>query len=176
VRTTLDQNPFLSRGRRCGAVLVIAATLGALTACSGGSDAPDAAAPSSTGTSAGTSSADPAPSSSAAPSSSTGGSATPAPETPASSSLSAGLVDFAIEMPETELEAGTYTIDVANDGRASHDLVVEDAGGSEVAATEILTPGGSGTLEVTLEPGEYAFYCSVGNHRGMGMELVVTVV
>ncbi|MEX5721312.1 cupredoxin domain-containing protein [Geodermatophilus maliterrae] len=159
MRTTLDQDPLLSRGRRCGAVLVIAATLGALTACSGGSDAPDAAAPSSTGTS-----------------SSTGGPATPAPETPASSSLPAGLVDFAIEMPETELEAGTYRIDVANDGRASHDLVVEDAGGSEVAATEILTPGGSGTLEVTLEPGEYAFYCSVGNHRGMGMELVVTVV
>ncbi|WP_204690087.1 cupredoxin domain-containing protein [Geodermatophilus bullaregiensis] len=65
---------------------------------------------------------------------------------------------------------------MANDGRAGHDLVVEDAGGSEVAATEVLAPGGAGTLEVTLEPGEYAFSCSVGDHRGMGMELLVTVV
>jgi plastocyanin len=28
---------------------------------------------------------------------------------------------------------------------------------------------------VTLEEGEYVFYCSVGNHRNMGMEVTVQV-
>jgi plastocyanin len=79
-------------------------------------------------------------------------------------------------MAETELSAGTYTIEVTNEGQASHDLVVEGPDGEDVAATEILPPGASGTVEVTLEPGEYVFYCSVGPHRGMGMELPVTVL
>ncbi len=33
----------------------------------------------------------------------------------------------------------------------------------------------SSSVTVTLEPGEYVFYCSVGNHRQMGMEKTVTV-
>jgi uncharacterized cupredoxin-like copper-binding protein len=30
-------------------------------------------------------------------------------------------------------------------------------------------------VEVSLQPGEYVFYCSIGNHREMGMEVAVTV-
>jgi plastocyanin len=30
-------------------------------------------------------------------------------------------------------------------------------------------------VSVALAPGEYVFYCSVGNHRAMGMELTVQV-
>ena len=39
----------------------------------------------------------------------------------------------------------------------------------------LIGPGDSTTLTVDLEPGQYVFYCSVGNHRGMGMEVTVTV-
>ena len=85
-------------------------------------------------------------------------------------------VDFAIELPEDELAAGSYTIEVANEGSASHDLVIEDASGTDVAASEVLAPGKSGTAEVELPPREYVVYCSVGNHRAMGMEVPVTVV
>jgi plastocyanin len=28
---------------------------------------------------------------------------------------------------------------------------------------------------VTLESGDYVFYCSIGNHRSMGMETTVSV-
>ncbi len=154
--------PSPSLTRRAGTALAVTVALGVLTSCSGSSDTPEAAA---------TSTSDPAASSSAAPPSSAAGA-----QTPGTSALRTSLTDFAVEMPETELEAGTYTIEVTNDGRAGHDLVVADAGGSDVAATEVLAPGASGTVEVALEPGEYSFYCSVGNHRGMGMELVVTVV
>ena len=55
------------------------------------------------------------------------------------------------------------------------DLVIEDASGAEVAASEVIAPGQSGTVEVSLQPGEYVFYCSIGNHREMGMEVAVTV-
>ena len=42
--------------------------------------------------------------------------------------------DFTIELPETQIAAGTHTIEVANEGSSSHDLAVEDAAGTEVAA------------------------------------------
>ena len=52
-------------------------------------------------------------------------------------------------------------------------LVARD--GADVAASETVGPGASTTLTVDLEPGEYVFYCSVGNHRSMGMEVPVQV-
>jgi uncharacterized cupredoxin-like copper-binding protein len=79
-----------------------------------------------------------------------------------------------VELSEDSFSAGTYTFEVTNTGRMAHDFVVEQ-GGSDVAATEVLQPGESATLEVELTPGDYVFYCSVGNHRAMGMQTSVTV-
>ncbi len=151
------------RVARPAAALALAVAVGALSSCSADSDSPSSAAPTSAAEQPGTST----------PEGSAAGSDTPSAEDGA---LSASLVDYAIELPEQELAAGSYAIEVTNDGSASHDLVIEDADGSEVAASEIMPPGQSGTVEVDLVPGEYVFYCSVGNHRGMGMELAVTVV
>jgi plastocyanin len=142
--------------RRIPIVAAAAALL--LTGCGGsGEDTDDAAASSSA----------PA-SSSAAPSSSA--------EAPAESPAEAGGtitvtgVDFEYEMDSTDLAAGDYEIEFVNDGGASHDVRVE-LDGEDVAMSEVIPPGETSTFTVTLEPGEYVFYCSVGNHRGMGMEV-----
>jgi uncharacterized cupredoxin-like copper-binding protein len=42
-------------------------------------------------------------------------------------------------------------------------------------ATDGIDPGGSTTLAVTLETGEYVIYCSIANHRAMGMEITIEV-
>ncbi|WP_157936786.1 cupredoxin domain-containing protein [Geodermatophilus chilensis] len=150
---------------RPGAALTLSLSAAVLVACSGGAD--PSSAP---GTSASTDA--PSPSASAgAP-----GSTEASPEAPSSSVLQATETDFAIELSKTELAAGTHTIEVVNEGGATHDLVVENADGEDVAASEVIPPGGSGTVEVDLQPGEYVVYCSIANHRGMGMELAVTVV
>jgi plastocyanin len=134
----------------------------ALTACGGSDEEGGTGAPSSSETS-----------SSSAPSSSSGAPSS-APAETGTTAATASLVDFQIELSETEMAAGEYEMEVTNDGDASHDLVVE-RDGEDVAATEVLDSGASEILAVTLEPGEYVFYCSVGNHRGMGMEITVTV-
>lgn len=172
--TVLRRTPHLvHRNARRGAALTMALGLGALTACSGGSEAPAESAATSISEEA---PALPTQSSASSPVESSAASS-PAESSAASSpaTLRATEVDFAIELPQRELEAGDYTIEVVNEGQASHDLVVEDASGNDIAASDILAPGESGTVEVSLEPGEYVFYCSVGNHRGMGMEVSVTV-
>jgi plastocyanin len=141
------------------AALLLAASLAALSACGGSDEGDGAAAP------AATSSAD---------SPGTGDSGSPSAPAGESRQITATEADFSISLDSTELTAGDYEIEVVNDGGATHDLVVE-RDGEDVAASEDIAPGASGTVSVTLEPGEYVFYCSIGNHRAMGMEVTVTV-
>ena len=145
---------------RRAAVLAAAAAL-LLTGCGSSEESPEGDAASS-------------PSSSAAEAPSSG-SESPAEE-PAEDggTVTVTGVDFDYELDSTDLAAGDYEFEFVNDGDASHDLRVE-LDGEDVARTEIIPPGETTTLEVTLEPGEYVIYCSVGNHRGMGMEVPVTV-
>jgi plastocyanin len=83
-------------------------------------------------------------------------------------------VDFDFELSEDSYAAGTYTFEVANTGAMPHNFAVE-RDGQRVTGTEVLQPGGTATVEVTLEEGEYVFYCEVGQHRANGMEVPVTV-
>jgi len=54
-----------------------------------------------------------------------------------------------------------------NMGKMSHDFVVEKMN----VTTELAGPGKSVTVEFTMnDVGTYSFYCSVGNHRALGME------
>jgi plastocyanin len=152
--------PRLARG-----VAVLALGLGALTACGGdsGSDADSS-------TAAASSSEAPASTSSSAP----GSPSAAGPSAAAAQTVTATEADFSISLDQDALAAGDYEITVVNNGRATHDLVVEQ-GGNDVAGTDGIAPGASATLTVTLDAGEYVFYCSVGNHRAMGMELTVQV-
>jgi len=131
----------------------LALALGLLTACGGSSDA---------------ASSSPSSSSSPAGESSSSGAAGQA------QTLTVTEVGFDIRPESSDLPAGDYTITVKNEGNATHDLVVE-RDGEDVARSDTLGPGESGTFTVTLEAGRYVFYCSVANHRAMGMETDVTV-
>ena len=82
--------------------------------------------------------------------------------------------DFSISLSEDHLKAGNYTITVVNNGSATHDLAVEEDGTTK-ATSDKIGPGQSTTLTVDLDAGQYVFYCSIGNHRAMGMELTVQV-
>ncbi|HZB19527.1 MAG TPA: cupredoxin domain-containing protein, partial [Blastococcus sp.] len=150
-----------TRSARRAAAVVLALALG-LTAC-GGDDDGDAAAGGSTSSAADTSS-----SAAEAPSSSE---QAPAAE---GETVTVNAIDFDFELSEDSYSAGTYTFEVTNTGAMPHNFAVE-RDGQRVAGTDILQPGASATVEVTLEAGEYVFYCEVGQHRANGMEVPVTV-
>ena len=71
-------------------------------------------------------------------------------------------------------EAGKVTIDFTNPQPLSHDVVIEDAAGEGVAATEVINEGSDSTV-ADLKPGKYTFFCSVPGHREAGMEGTLTV-
>jgi uncharacterized cupredoxin-like copper-binding protein len=107
----------------------------------------------------------------------TGADLTEEAATPAASAMGetvpVSLMEFAIDMP-TELPAGPTTFEITNDGTIEHNFEVEGQG-IEVELPENLAPGASGTLTVDLAPGTYEVYCPVGNHRGEGMLVELTV-
>jgi plastocyanin len=85
-----------------------------------------------------------------------------------------GLSDFTIDPSGIDVEPGSYTFHVVNDGATVHALEVEGPNGE--VETEELAPGESADLVVELqEDGEFEMYCPVGDHRSRGMEGTIAV-
>jgi plastocyanin len=61
-------------------------------------------------------------------------------------------------------------IELVNDSSVPHAVAIDG-----VDATSDTVTGGTATLSTELEPGEYTYFCPVGNHRDAGMEGTLTV-
>jgi plastocyanin len=76
---------------------------------------------------------------------------------------------LAFDQTELTAPAGDITIHLTNDAQIPHNVEVESAGVSDTVT------GADTSLDVTLEPGEYVFFCAVPGHREGGMEGTLTV-
>ena len=79
---------------------------------------------------------------------------------------------FSFDQTELTAAAGEVTIELVNESGIPHNVEVEGNGVEEVSET--ITEGTT-ELTLTLEPGEYEFYCAVPGHREGGMEGTLTV-
>lgn len=79
---------------------------------------------------------------------------------------------LAFDQTELTAPAGEVTIHLTNDAQIPHNVEVEGNGVEEVSET---ITGGDTNLTLTLEAGEYEFYCAVPGHREGGMEGTLTV-
>jgi plastocyanin len=80
--------------------------------------------------------------------------------------------ELAFDQTELTAPAGDVTIHLTNDASIPHNVEVEGNGVEEVSDT---ITGSDTHLTVTLEAGEYEFYCAVPGHREGGMEGTLTV-
>ncbi|MGH2962210.1 MAG: plastocyanin/azurin family copper-binding protein [Solirubrobacterales bacterium] len=80
---------------------------------------------------------------------------------------------LAFDTDELEAEAGEVTIGFDNPATIEHDVAIE-GDGDEIAKSDLVSEGPT-EVSADLEPGEYAFYCSVPGHREGGMEGTLTV-
>jgi uncharacterized cupredoxin-like copper-binding protein len=83
------------------------------------------------------------------------------------------LSEYAIEMPHT-LPAGPTNFLVRNEGKKTHSFKIEGPGIDELLAAPV-KPKAAGSLQVTLQPGEYKVYCPVGSHEAKGMTMKLSV-
>jgi plastocyanin len=80
---------------------------------------------------------------------------------------------LAYEFADAQAPAGPLTIESVNEQPVDHNIAVDGNGVDEKG--DVVTDGGTSTVEVDLDAGEYAFYCSVPGHREGGMEGKLTI-
>lgn len=95
------------------------------------------------------------------------------------------LGEFWVTPTSRVFEAGTIELLVGNDGKYSHTLVVSDASGTVIGATDLISPETETLLTLSLQPGTYMFTCrivkgqedgTVVDHYQEGMAASVEVV
>ena len=69
--------------------------------------------------------------------------------------------------------AGQIELSSPNESSVPHNIAIEGNGVDEVGP--VVQDGGTSDVKAKLEPGTYAFYCSVEGHREGGMEGKLTV-
>ena len=81
----------------------------------------------------------------------------------------------ALKFDKTSLstKAGKVTVVLDNPSSVPHAIEVEGKGVE--AEGETVGKGGVSKVSLDLKPGEYEYYCPVGNHKDAGMEGTLTV-
>ena len=70
--------------------------------------------------------------------------------------------DLYFEQEQLSASAGEVEFTLVNTGAVEHDLVIEEAGDTEVV---LAAPGETVTGSIELEAGTYTYYCSIPGHR-----------
>ena len=70
---------------------------------------------------------------------------------------------------------GAAVIQFVNYGEDPHDMRLQRAGGGRLYKTPVLQPGAYYDLSVKLVPGHYQLWCSIANHRQLGMQALLVV-
>jgi plastocyanin len=83
--------------------------------------------------------------------------------------------EFSFVLSRQVVRAGAAIIELRNAGEDAHDLRLRRVGGTHVWAWPVTAAGGVVDEQVTLKPGRYLLYCSVANHRALGMSAVLVV-
>jgi len=77
--------------------------------------------------------------------------------------------EFSFGLSRVSVKAGPVVIELANFGQDPHDLRLQRAGARHIAGIGEVAPGGRRQLSLRLPPGRYALWCSVADHKRLGM-------
>jgi plastocyanin len=83
--------------------------------------------------------------------------------------------EFSFGLSRASVKAGPAVIELANFGQDPHDLRVQRVGSRHIAGTPVVAPGKRAELSLKLARGRYSFWCSVANHRKLGMRATLVV-
>ena len=83
--------------------------------------------------------------------------------------------EFSFGLSRVDVKAGPAVIELANFGQDPHDLRLQRVGARHIAGTAVVAPGGRGELTLRLARGRYSLWCSIANHRKLGMRATIVV-
>ena len=73
------------------------------------------------------------------------------------------------------MKGGHALIELANFGSDPHDLRLQRVGARHIAGLGQVVPGQRADLSLKLAPGRYLLWCSIANHRALGMRATLVV-
>ena len=83
--------------------------------------------------------------------------------------------EYSFSLSRLQVKRGAALIELANFGQDLHDLRLQRVGARHIAGLGVVAPGGRAELSLKLAPGRYSLWCSVANHRQLGMHSVLVV-
>ncbi len=83
--------------------------------------------------------------------------------------------DFRFALSRQTIKAGWAIVEFRNSGEDAHDLRFRRVGGTRVYSLPVTQSGQTVDREFKLLPGTYRLYCSVTNHRALGMQATLVV-
>lgn len=100
--------------------------------------------------------------------------ASPGSAVPGGTILAVTEKEWSISTSAVTVAPGTYTVEVANRGKMSHNLNIKGPGVGNWR-TPTLSPATTSRFAVNLQPGMYELWCSIDHHRALGMEMELNV-
>ena len=94
---------------------------------------------------------------------------------PTPARLGVSAQEFHLTLSRQAVKAGVLEIELQNDGEDVHDLRLHRIGGTRTYRIPGTKPGRRTTLEISLLPGRYQLWCSVADHRALGMQAILRV-
>ena len=83
--------------------------------------------------------------------------------------------EFHFVLSRASVKAGVVEIELQNTGEDPHDLRVRKVGGHHTFTIPVTKPGGRKTLAIHVKPGRYRLWCSLADHRALGMQTLLHV-
>lgn len=94
---------------------------------------------------------------------------------PAPARLQVSADEFSLALSRAAVKQGLAIVELVNFGEDPHDLRLRRIGGTRTLRLRTVAPGRRGELEVTLAPGKWQLWCSLGDHRQRGMRAILVV-
>ena len=95
--------------------------------------------------------------------------------TAAPARLGVSATEFHLVLSRGSVRAGRVIVQLQNKGEDVHDLRLRRIGGTRTYRIPGTKPGRRTTLEISLLPGRYRLWCSVSDHRALGMQAILRV-
>jgi len=95
---------------------------------------------------------------------------------PPAGSIKVTMTEFKFSPSDISAPTGKVVFFLVNAGQASHNMVVLDSSGKQVAKSELVQAGNDSVFTIdNLTAGTYTFVCDVPGHREAGMVGTLTV-
>jgi hypothetical protein len=92
-----------------------------------------------------------------------------AAQVPSGGTIRIAVREYRLTPSVIDARPGAVTLQIANDGRLPHDLVVTAPDGTRTAKSTPIAPGSSVTLQATLSPGTYTIDSSLLSDKALGV-------